>query len=298
MSDPHTVIVLGSSPESYFIGHGRRHYVENMSESFTNHAKDTLNVSMTTWASVSKDLETWVTYDVATDKFHFNGSIHQDIRDHLSGTNGKSLTDFVAFPDSDDPGCYFSNGKSQGAWNAFLDQKIIDKLNEVKAGIDDFDQGIKGMIFGKGKTFILMFHAGFVAELDDEEFTDEEHPLIKVLRDHSEGWCIERGSTLCFYDSKYFFLKFKKPGTSQTMMHWNLPIGMAEKLQDLQETAKQPEELMAIMESDQMWMKLAQSRMNMQLNMSTMMAQQMHRGGLAMLAAVTGGTVVEKPYYS
>lgn len=59
---------------------------------------------------------------------------------------------------------------------------------------------------------------------------------------YSEGWCIERGSPLCLYDSNFFFLKFKKPGQSQIKMHWNLPETVGTKLRELQEQAKLPDE--------------------------------------------------------
>jgi hypothetical protein len=63
-----------------------------------------------------------------------------------------------------------------------------------------------------------------------------------VLVEHSDGWCIERGSTLCFYDSRYFFLKFRRPGEILVKMHWNLPPNMNTKSAELKEVAKQPEE--------------------------------------------------------
>ncbi|KAJ7342510.1 hypothetical protein DFH08DRAFT_874429 [Mycena albidolilacea] len=240
-ANPSTHIVLGSSPESYFIGHGRRHFVENMPDSFTSHTKSDLNIGMTTWISMSKT-NTWTSYDVATAKFHFNGNINQTIRDHISGVNGKVAADFISFPDSEDPAFYFVKGKKEGAWTAFLPDYYIQKLTASKAEITNFDAGLTGMLFGKGKSFILMFKAGFVADLDDDEVSTEDHPLYKVLVQYGEGWCIERGSTLCFYDSRYFFLKFKRPGESGIKMHWNLPPHMNEKYHELRNLAEQPEE--------------------------------------------------------
>jgi hypothetical protein len=70
----------------------------------------------------------------------------------------------------------------------------------------------------------------------------DHYDMSQVLQQYSEGWCIDRASTLCFYDSRYFFIKFKRPSESQIMMHWNLPPHMNEKLAELQELAKQPEE--------------------------------------------------------
>ncbi|KAJ6538168.1 hypothetical protein DFH09DRAFT_1177729 [Mycena vulgaris] len=295
--NPNTLIVLGSSPDSYFIGYGRRHFIENMPESFTNHAKKDLNITMTQWISMSKALDTWVSHNVATAKFHFNGNINQDIRDHLSGANGKAAADFVSFPDCDNPAHYFVKGKNTGAWNAFLDDYFVQKLGKTRTDVANFDAGLTGILFGKGKTYILMFQAGFLADVDDDEVPSEEHPLYKMLVQYSDGWCIERGSTLCFYDSRYFYLKFKRPGESQIKMHWNLPPNMSAKLAELREQAERPEEQIALMQEDQMWMQVAQTRMNTEMQMSNMLANQIRRGGLSILAAVTGGTVVETTRY-
>ncbi|KAJ7901158.1 hypothetical protein B0H14DRAFT_2330756 [Mycena olivaceomarginata] len=240
--NPNTLIVLGSSPDSYFIGYGRRYFAENMPESLIKHAKEDLSVSMTQWISMSKALDTWVSHNTATGKFHFDGGINQDIRDHLSGANGKAAAEFVSFPDCNNPGHYFVKGKSAGVWNAFLDDYFVQKLRKTGAEVKDFDAGLTGVLFGKGKTYILMFQAGFLADVDDDEVNSEDHPLYKVLVEYSDGWCIERGSTLCFYDSRYFFLKFRRPGESLVKMHWNLPPNMNAKLAELREVAEQPEE--------------------------------------------------------
>ncbi|KAJ6609583.1 hypothetical protein B0H10DRAFT_2438462 [Mycena sp. CBHHK59/15] len=294
--NPNTVIVMGSSADSYFIGHGRRHFVENMSPVFTNHANTELNISMTTWVSMSKSLETWVDFNVATDKFHFNLGIKQDIRNHLSGANGKFAVDFVSFPDSDDPGHYFVNGKAPGAWTAELPNYFIEKLTEMQRENPNFDTALEGMLFGKGKTHIYQFSGGFMADLDDE--ITVEHPVYKTLSEFSGGgWCIERGSTLCFYDSRFYYLKFKQPGASTVQMRWNLPQNMSDKLAELKEVAQSPEEQMALIQEDQKWMALGQARINMQMQNTRMMVDVMKRGSLLILAAATGGTVVRRRHY-
>ncbi|KAJ7320750.1 hypothetical protein DFH08DRAFT_1034510 [Mycena albidolilacea] len=180
--------------------------------------------------SMSKALDTWVSHNAATGKFHFNGNINQDIRDHLSGANGKAAAEF---------------GKSTGVWNTFLDDYFVQKLRKTGAEVKDFDTGLMGMLFGKGKTYILMFQAGFLGEVDNNEITLEDHPLYKVEHGKCDvrsvmqlsaasiqsfgfwfslgaggvqRWLyIERGSTLCFYDSRYFFLKFRRPGETEEL---------------------------------------------------------------------------------
>jgi hypothetical protein len=71
-------------------------------------------------------------------------------------------------------------GKSAGVWNAFLDDYFVQKLRKTGAEVKDFDAGLTGMLFGKGKTYILMFQAGFLADVDDDEVNSEDHPLYKV----------------------------------------------------------------------------------------------------------------------
>ncbi|KAF7349102.1 hypothetical protein MVEN_01432300 [Mycena venus] len=267
MANPSTLIVFGSSPESFYIGHGRRHFIENMPQSFTTHAQTDLNISMTLWISVSRSLEVWVSYNVPNSQYHFPASINQAIRDHLGGTDAAQ---YVSFPDSTNPGAYFAKGKNAGAWNGVLDNFFVTQIKEYKADMPNFDARLKGMIFGKGKTFLCLLDSGFRGYLDENEIVGDHHPLRKVLQQHMDGWTLEIGSTLCFYDSRYFVLYFKRPGQSGMTMHWNLPPTMAQKLHALEEAAKQPEEQIALMQESQMWQQVVQNRMNAEMQMSLM----------------------------
>lgn len=91
-ASPNMLIVLGPSPESFYVGYGRRHVCENMSPSFTKHASSALNISMTLWircgvlsfflidgvvlltlilnllSSMNRTMEHWVDYNIATDQ--------------------------------------------------------------------------------------------------------------------------------------------------------------------------------------------------------------------------------------
>ncbi|KAE9398790.1 hypothetical protein BT96DRAFT_716264 [Gymnopus androsaceus JB14] len=299
MSNPNTIVIFGPSPDSYYVGHGRLHFVENMSPSFTNHAKTALNISFSRWISVSKTADTWIDYNIATDKFHFNADINQNIQDHFTGANGKVAANFISFPDSEDSSCYFVKGKRKGGWNAVLPDYFIQQLSKMQREVLNFDAGITGMLFGKGKTSICLFETGFQANFDEEEITSEDHPLYKVLLEFSQpnrGWCIEPGSTLCFYDSRFFYLKFKKPGESIIQMRSNLPTHIAAKLEELRELAQKPEEQMALMQQDNGWNQLVMMRINNQMNATSMMVDIMNRGSLNILAAASGGHVVERRY--
>jgi len=287
------LVVLGTSPDSYFLGYGRRHFVENMPESFTNHAKTKLHIAMTLWISMSKTLDTWVDFNVATNQFHFNADLGRDVLDHLSGTNGKVPAEFITFSDDPDPTHFFLKGKQHAWWTAKLNNPLIQRIVGQQKSIPGFDASVTGIIFGKGETFITMLSGGFIANLDGDACAPD-HALNKVLVEFSQGWCIERGSTLCFYESSYFFLKFKQPGGNTVQMRWNLPPNMAAKLAELQEIAQSPEEQQLLVQEDQASVTLAQMRMNNEMQGAMAMANIMNRGALNIAAAASGGTVVER----
>ncbi|KAE9389176.1 hypothetical protein BT96DRAFT_947076 [Gymnopus androsaceus JB14] len=141
MSNPNTIVIFGPSPNSYYVGHGRLHFVENMSPSFTNHAKTALSISFSQWISVSKTANTWIDYNIATDKC------------------------------SKDNSDYFVKGKHKGGWTAVLPDYFIQQLSKIQREVLNFDAGITGMLFGKGKTNICLFETGFQANFDEEEIT-------------------------------------------------------------------------------------------------------------------------------
>ncbi|KAF7326879.1 hypothetical protein MVEN_02581800 [Mycena venus] len=282
-----SIVVFGPSPNSYYVGHGRQHVVENMSASFTNHARTDLNISVSRWISVSKNAQTWVEFNAATNSFHFNGDISRDIQDHINGVNGKCAAEFISFPDSDKLG-FFVKGKQRGAWNAILPSYFIERLNTMRREVQNFDSFLTGMLFGKGKTNIILLEDGFSADLDDTEIPSPDHPLHKVLVEFStpgDGWCIDRGSSLCLYDSRFFFLKFTRPGQNMVRMRWNLPSHIDAKFAALQELAQQPEERMALMQEDQMTMNLARARLNSQIQTNNMVADIRNYANIQSMAA-------------
>ncbi|KAJ7697818.1 hypothetical protein B0H17DRAFT_1197153 [Mycena rosella] len=191
---------------------------------------------------MSSNGETWIDYNVATDKFHFNADMNQDVRDHLSAANGKFAAEFVSFPDNTEH-AYF-------------------RLTEKQAAVPNFNSDITGVLFGQGTTNIILFKGGFDAAFDETYITSTDHPLYKACpsRSSQPGWCIERGSSLCFYDSQFFFLKFAKQGERTVHTRWNLPIIVAEKLAELKRLAEAPEEKLAIMQQDQVWRDVARTR--------------------------------------
>ncbi|KAJ7362307.1 hypothetical protein DFH08DRAFT_840677 [Mycena albidolilacea] len=295
--NPNTLIVMGASPDSYYVGYGRRHFVQGMSPSFTNHADTALNITMTLWISMSRSLDSWVDYNVASDQFHFNADIAPDIRNHLSGTNGKCAAGFITFPDSTEIDHFFVGGKARGAWSCKLADHFTQGLTRLQRETPNFDTEITGVLFGKGKTHILLARTGFVPDFDEDEITSTEHPLYKILAEFIDGWCIDRGSQLCFYDSRFYFLKFTKPGDGGIKMRWNLPVTMTARLEELKVMAQDPAEHAAQVQEDEAWLAVAQRRMNGQLQANNFLVNTMNHAGLSFHAAASGGTIVERKRY-
>ncbi|KAJ7108979.1 hypothetical protein C8R43DRAFT_1043404 [Mycena crocata] len=303
MANPHTVVILGATPDSYYVGHGRRYFVENMSESFTNHAKSELNVANNQWISVNRTTEIWVEYNMATGGYRFNAdmsTVAPDIYAHLTATNDKFGAQFLTFPDSADPTHFFARGRSSAQWTALLPHAHIAQIKALQVAMPDFEDALTGMLFGQGETSIVLFNNGFEAHFDEKYVNEEDHPLYKVLVEFSApgaGWCIQLGSSLCFYDSKYYLLKFKKPGDSMVHSRWNLPLHVAAKLQELKDMAPEPEEQIALQHEAQMSMTMAMGRMNQEMQATQAMASMMTRGAMGINAIVSGGTVVETTRY-
>ncbi|KAJ7062580.1 hypothetical protein C8F01DRAFT_1082226 [Mycena amicta] len=316
--NPQTLIVFGTSPDSYFVGHGRRHVVQGMPEEFTRFVKERLHIAMTTWISVNQTLDTWVAFNVATNQFNHTSSLPQRIIDHLSGSNGAVAADFLTFPPDPDPTRFFLKGKQHAWWTATLDDGLVQLLLAQKAAFKPsptatnphayprpfntptFDASVTGVLFGVGKTFITMLSSGFLAHLDGPA-ADPAHILHRTLTEFSSGgWCIERGSVLCFYDSQYYFLKFKQAqGGGVIQLRWNLPPGMKEVYEELRRVAEGPEEQMSdrravLIQEDNAAMAIAKQRIDASMRNTSMLANIGVQGAMNIRAAASGGTWVNR----
>ncbi|KAJ6557000.1 hypothetical protein DFH09DRAFT_1365431 [Mycena vulgaris] len=239
LSSPNTLGVLGSSPEAFYVACGRRHVVENMPASFTKHANSALSVAMMLWISMGRSMEHWVDFKTSTEDFHFDGNPEKAVLDDL--------------------------GHQRQNWVATLPDYFVKNLALLQREVPAVANSLTGMLFGKENINIYLYPTGFLADLDGEAEADNGHPLNKVCKEMKEGRCIECGSTLCFHDSRYFFLKFKRPGTNTIRMRWNLPPHVGAKPAELQAIAEQPDELIAIQQEDEKWAQVASQRINAQV---------------------------------
>jgi hypothetical protein len=97
----------------------------------------------------------------------------------------------LSFPDSANPGHFFTNGTANGAWYATLPQHYVNYLLLFKQ-LPDFDKNITGMLFSQGNVSIYLLKTGFIADLNgDAEIEQglyvqaerpEIFPLITISR--------------------------------------------------------------------------------------------------------------------
>ncbi|KAJ6559446.1 hypothetical protein DFH09DRAFT_1161614 [Mycena vulgaris] len=258
---PNTLVLLGASSDSFYVACGRRHVAQNMPLSFTNHANSALSVPATLWISMSQSMEHWVDFNVATEDYHFNANLQQDVHEQLAGTNGKMRAEFITFLDVAKSGAFFAKGPGAGEWRGTLPSRVIKTLSDLQRDAPAIANDVTGVLFGKGDTSIYLTSTAFFTDLDGEAGADD-HPLNKVCREFDEGWSIERGSTLCFYDSRYFFLKFKRSRSNTMELRWNLPPAAGATLAELRQIAHQPDELLAICQEEEKWAQIGLQRIN------------------------------------
>jgi Cu2+-containing amine oxidase len=85
--------------------------------------------------------------------------------------------EFVTFPE--DAGSYFIKHQSRGRWNADLESIYHRTVTELREHVNNFDLGLKWIIFGKGGTHIYQFEKGLVVNTEGNH-EDPEHPFRKV----------------------------------------------------------------------------------------------------------------------
>ncbi|KAJ7274624.1 hypothetical protein C8J57DRAFT_1312325 [Mycena rebaudengoi] len=177
---------------------------------------------------------------------------------------------------------------TQTAWISFdpTGTKYIAKNDNREQFYHSTD--ISKDLIGRLKTngFITL-GSSFMADLNAETRDNPENPLMKVLAEFEEGWCILPGSTLCPYSDRYFFLKFKKPNDT--------------KHAELRQLAELPEDQMflselrmADMQRQQANNALAMERLRYQAQLSNQVSQALVESGEAIRRmAMTPGTYKE-----
>ncbi|KAG8822161.1 hypothetical protein FRB91_008190 [Serendipita sp. 411] len=279
-------VVFGPNPGSYYVACGRNLEFKDMPVAFTDKMKEFTVVSWS-WISMGPNCETWVARNAENDTFYFNTGLNTDIHSYLTGKNDRTQAQFVSFaPESG----YWCVKHNLNGWNAYVSKSSEKKILEMQARVQGFDGGLKGILFGHGDSHIYMFQAGFAYNLEGDA-ENAEHPLHKVLEEflnRGEGWIIEESSSLCFYDDRYFFLKFKRTGDDSMEMRWNLPEEMAARLSSLVDIAKTSTEQHAIEVEDLALANIVTTRqagkfaiqmaqMNMRMNMTNALCQMMTR---------------------
>lgn len=189
---------------------------------------------------------------------HYSLKANSDLCQHIKS----SQCEFATF--SQDPDSYFIKHKSRGSWSAHFEEPHISAIVQLRENMKHFDLGLKWIIFGYGGTHIYQFETGFMLYAQGRH-EDPEHPLCKVSPsfllsyfqkksmsslqalkkfddDTEHTWTVDKGSSLCLYDDRYYILRVKESDSSTSELVYNLPPAMDEKLKELIELARTPEE--------------------------------------------------------
>ncbi|KAJ6462815.1 hypothetical protein DFH09DRAFT_1347490 [Mycena vulgaris] len=288
---PNTLIVFGANEDAFFIGHGRRHTFQGVPERFAAQVQGVdLPITQTAWISFDPTGTKYIAKNDNREQFYHSTDISKDLIGRLKTTG------FITLGSSDN---YFI--KHKNGWHARLPPKILNNLQQLKPHVPNFDSVITGLLFGHEQTHIFLFEGGFMADLNAETRNNPEHPLMKVLAEFNEGWCILPGSTLCSYSDRYFFLKFKKPNDTVIQMKWLLPDSMKQKHAELRQLAELPEDQMflselrmADMQRQQANNALAMERLKYQAQRSNQLSRTLVESGEAIRRmALAPGTYKE-----
>lgn len=308
------LVIFGPSPQSYVVATGRRFFCEGMPESLDNSLSSGIAIMQVDWISIDSEGKTWVAHDYVTEHYHFDKELDPVIRTHLEGSDGKPPSNYVTFPS--EAGSYFIKHVARGGWFANLEPPYINRVTEMREKYDAFDLGLTGIVFGKDTTHIYVHETGFVAFLCDEA-QDPGHILHKTLAEFSEmnvddnsgtPWLLLPRSQLCTYDSRYFFLAFKKSDSHMVQYRWNLPEEMNDRFDDLRRTAELPDERHAIglaemkiqlqqQQTMMMQQQLVASQIAMQQKTASMIASIENQGMKAVMAAASGRSLVYEYQY-
>ncbi|KAJ7887262.1 hypothetical protein B0H14DRAFT_3430752 [Mycena olivaceomarginata] len=284
---PNTLVVFGADPDSFYLGHGRRHSFQNMPDAFAKQVQGVeLPITQTSWISFNPTGTKFIARNEDQKRSTYSTDV-QDLITHIKN-------DGVAFATLGIGDSYFVK-HPQGGWHARLSPLYTENIKYLitHVGSDKFDHMIKGLLFGYDKSHIFLTTNGFIAVLNEETKKDPEHPLTKDLTEFDkEGWCLEPGSTLCPYSDRYFFLRFKKPGNSLIQIRWELPDFMKQQLAVLKEQTKSPGDQQFLAElrrseiqQIQMNNALAMQEMNIRRDMSNMWCQTVVNTGNAIMMA-------------
>ncbi|KAJ7859178.1 hypothetical protein B0H14DRAFT_3446815 [Mycena olivaceomarginata] len=286
---PNTLVVFGANPDSFYLGHGRRHSFQNMPDAFAKQVQGVeLPITQTSWISFNPTGTKFIARNEDQKRSTYSTDV-QDLITHIKN-------DGVAFATLGIDDSYFVK-HPQGGWHARLSPLYTENIKYLitHVGSDKFDHMIKGASCCLDTTRATYSSPPMALSrfLNEETKKDPEHPLTKVLTEFDEeGWCLEPGSTLCPYSDRYFCLRFKKPGNSLIQIRWELPDFMKQQLAVLKEQTKSPGDQQFLAElrrseiqQIQMNNALAMQEMNIRRDMSNMWCQTVVNAGNAIMMA-------------
>ncbi|EIN06412.1 hypothetical protein PUNSTDRAFT_53872 [Punctularia strigosozonata HHB-11173 SS5] len=241
MGQPIPLVVFGPNPDSWLVCYGRRFTHTNVPASLIEMIQSGKLAPMSLeFVSLHLNGRSWVARNFATGDISWSNDVDPNIIDHLKGNNGKPKAQFVSF--CGDGEGHFLKHVAAGGWDGTFPDNYPHKIFDLRKQFSDFDQGLRGIIFGSGGTHLYSLETGFSAELSGKA-DDPNHPLYKALSEQAalgSGWTVDLTSSICFYDPQYFLLRFRKGNTIQWKL--SLPNNMQNALTELMRVAETPEE--------------------------------------------------------
>lgn len=213
------VVVFGPSEDAFYVGAGRRFYVQNMPPSFTNAVHgSTLPVGRIGWVSLDKTGKYWCAgsrvsqnsafgyiFECSTTFMTYIPTVYYVLQPKapLRSKIVSAGCDFASFPDFDllssetladqiEDGrspYYFINHQPPGHWSLNLPTYYINVIQLLRETFkesgrgDEFDLRLRWILFGKGRTHVYQFDNGFIHCLEGPH-ADPKHLLNQVGPSH------------------------------------------------------------------------------------------------------------------
>ena len=109
--------------------------------------------------------------------FH-NDMVDPEILAILRRSDSTPRDVYVSFAET--PGQYFVK-YSPTKWTLNLDDFYVQSIAEIRGDSPEFESRLRRVLFGKNRSYILVFDDGYVAKLEGEA-QDVNHPLHQVRR--------------------------------------------------------------------------------------------------------------------
>lgn len=237
---PIAVVAFGSSESSFYIGCGMRYHAIGVPNNLAQTLPKKPPKDMA-WLSMDGTATAWILREKNRHLFYHSPNLPTAVVKSL-----KEATYVTLGPTKD----WYFVGLGEGQWTANLPEAELEVSNRVRAGMGaKFYSTLTGIVFGKGATVLLMFQDTIRGFVDTEVGGTD---LFELVKEHVEEgrWSLEPGSSICQWNTNFFYLIFKNKVTGDMKIRWNLPDTMHTKLVKLLEYTVTPQGIKEIEDYD------------------------------------------------